>query len=199
MNASFGIKFSKIIFQICVQSARTNTIISRDTISKFIIQTCVSSTRYIFFTKNFYEEERTGGFSRGERALFSFGYATDCFTRPFRPFHLDSTFVDVVVSGRVLSTSSTVGLSGSQAGTKHGRFTTFPRHNFPFHTHLKSAPYFSFSPSLHFFPFLSFFFFFWRRRKRRIDRRASFLAVTVKLIHREESESTAFSRIALVT
>ena len=49
-----------------------------------------------------------------------------------------------------------------------------------------------------FFSFLSFFFFR-RRRKRRIDRRASSLAVTVKLIHREESESTAFSRIALVT
>lgn len=53
-----------------------------------------------------------------------------------------------------------------------------------------------------FFPFFSLsfpFFFFRRRRKRRIDRRASSLAVTVKLIHREESESTAFSRIALVT
>lgn len=198
MNASFGIKFSKIIFQICKVLEPTRSF--RVTRSRNLLSKRMCRQRDTFFlTKNFYEEERTGGFSRGERALFSFGYATDCFTRPFRPFHLDSTFVDVVVSGRVLSTSSTVGLSGSQAGTKHGRFTTFPRHNFPFHTHLKSAPYFSFSPSLHFFPFLSFFFFFWRRRKRRIDRRASFLAVTVKLIHREESESTAFSRIALVT
>ena len=51
-----------------------------------------------------------------------------------------------------------------------------------------------------FFPFLFPLFSSFLAKKKTADRSsASSLAVTVKLIHREESESTAFSRIALVT
>lgn len=158
MNASFEIKFSKCKKLFSKDIKCLNIEQSFHVTRSRILSKRVYRQRDTFFHEEFLWRRKNGGFSRDERALFSFGYATDCVTRPFRPFHLHSTFVDVVVSGRVLSTSSTVGLSGSQAGTKH-RFTTFPRHNFLFHTHLKSAPYFSSSPSLYFFPFLFFFFF----------------------------------------
>ena len=52
------------------------------------------------------KERKNGIFSRRKDLFRGASYATDCVTRPFHPFHLVCSFVDVVVSRRVFSTSS---------------------------------------------------------------------------------------------